>query len=141
MEEKMDTVTRLPCKAIGTEYRQTFTFDAQLMDNLGRYIGTHRLHNDDEFAKTTHFKKRVVSGLHLWSCAITAFHAMYGDKFGSRAQYSEFEKFVFAGETVEVVLIVAEKISKRRDRLRVEIVNAHGVRVLVGWITSEQILP
>ena len=113
--------------------------DAHFLFFAGMTGDNHPIHYDDEYAKTTHFGKRVAHGLLL--SALTAVGAstlsavLEGSMVAFVEQSARFLKPVLIGDTITPELEVSEVIPKTDVgllRLTTRVKNQRGETVLEG---------
>jgi acyl dehydratase len=104
------------------------------VDAFGHLSGDlNPLHMDEEFAKHTPFKRRVVHGLLTGALVSTTHTQLTGPGFAYVGQELKFLAPVFIGDTVKVeVTVVGKKDVKRILILDTVVRNQHGEKVMAG---------
>jgi 3-hydroxybutyryl-CoA dehydratase len=92
------------------------------------------VHVNEEFAKTTRFKKRIAHGL-LTASYICMPLGMYlpGPGTIQISQYLDFLKPVYIGDTINVELEVTEILEKGRLKIRTLLKNQNHEAVIDGY--------
>ena len=119
----------------GMTYDYTKKVTEEMIENFAKATGDDNpVHLDEEFAKTSIFKKRVAHGM------LTAgiMSGVFGTKFPGQgtiyiSQTISFLRPVFIGDEISVALKVLE-VDAEKNRLTVETtcLNQEGKKVLVG---------
>lgn len=120
---------------IGDQASTTRTFTEQEVVDFAKLSGDNNpLHLNEDFAKRTSFKHRIVHG-HLVS-------SMYSDILGSQLpglgtiylkQRVTYTKPVFLGDTITSSVVVLEKdLEKNRVKLETRSINQNGELVIIG---------
>lgn len=92
------------------------------------------VHVDEEYAKTTKFKKRIAHGL-LTASYICMPLGMYlpGPGTIQISQFLEFKRPVYIGDTITVRLEVTKVLEKGRLEIRTLLTNQHTEIVIDGY--------
>jgi 3-hydroxybutyryl-CoA dehydratase len=100
---------------IGRKHTIERTISPADVDAFGRLSGDlNPLHMDDEFARRTPFKRRVVHGLLTGALVSTAHTQLTGPGFAYVGQELRFLGPVFIGDTINVEVTVVEKKPAKR---------------------------
>jgi acyl dehydratase len=119
---------------IGRKQRLERTVTAADVDAFGRLCGDlNPLHMDEEFAKRTPFKQRVVHGLFTGALVSTTHTQLTGPGFAYVGQELKFLGPVFIGDKLSVeVTVVGKKDAKRILILDTVVSKQGGDKVLAG---------
>jgi acyl dehydratase len=114
-------------------YRRTFT-DGDVALFCGVTGDLNPYHQDDVFAASTPFGRRIIPGL-LTASMLTHLGGMLG--FLATEMHFEFRGAVYVGDTITCTLTFVERDEQRR-RFRAEStsVNQDGVEVLRGQVSG-----
>ena len=119
---------------IGRKHAIERTMTAADVDAFGRLSGDlNPLHMDDDFARRTPFKRRVVHGLLTGALVSTTHTELTGPGFAYVGQELRFLGPVFIGDTLTVeVTVVDKKPAKRILILDTLVRKKNGDKVLAG---------
>lgn len=119
---------------IGRKHAIERTMTAADVDAFGHLSGDlNPLHMDDDFARRTPFKRRVVHGLLTGALVSTTHTQLTGPGFAYVGQELRFLGPVFIGDTLTVeVTVVEKKPAKRILILDTVVRNQKGDAVLAG---------
>ena len=119
---------------IGRKHTIQRTLTAADVDAFGHLSGDlNPLHMDDEFARRTPFKRRVVHGLLTGALVSTTHTQLTGPGFAYVGQELKFLGPVFIGDTLHVeVTVVGKKDAKRILILDTVVSKQTGDKVLAG---------
>ena len=120
---------------IGSEYQFYFKFDQNDVINFAKASGDDNpIHLDDEYAKNTIFKKRILHGFLGGSVFSKVFGTLYpGNGTIYLSQTTKFLKPVFIGDEITAnVEVVSVREDKPIVKLRTWVVNQNNECVLDG---------
>ena len=119
---------------VGRKHCLSRTIQAADVDAFGHLSGDlNPLHMDEEFARRTPFKKRVVHGLLTGALVSTTHTQLTGPGFAYVGQELKFLGPVFIGDTLNVeVTVVGKKEAKRILILDTVVSKQNGDKVLAG---------
>ena len=119
---------------IGRKHSIARTISAADVDAFGHLSGDlNPLHMDEEFARRTPFKRRVVHGMLTGALVSTTHTMLTGPGFAYVGQELRFMGPVFIGDTLNVeVTVVGKKPAKRILILDTMVRNQNGDALLAG---------
>lgn len=130
----MTTLLTFDDIAIGRKHRLERTVTAGDVDAFGRLCGDlNPLHMDEEFARRTPFRQRVVHGLFTGALVSTTHTQLTGPGFAYVGQELKFLGPAFIGDKLNVeVTVVGKKDAKRILILDTVVSKQGGDKVLAG---------